>query len=154
MKHPGVVVLLAVLVLPPVASAQQFDQFERQTIEQWIRTTFGQEEPDPEALNHPVWGTRFLLSLTDGQREGARLFMQRCNVCHGAAMNSLTAYGPLVTALRVEGREDVVRRLITNGSERMPAFRYSLQPSQVDLIIHYLKRLEARSAKTQTQETP
>lgn len=142
MKRPGVVVMLVLLAAPPVVSAQQFDEFDRQTIEQWTRATFGQEAPDRAALTHPVWGTEFLLSLTDAQREGARLFMQRCNVCHGAAMNSLTAYGGLLSKQNVEGREDAARSRIMNGSERMPAFRYALQPSQIDLIIDYLKRVE------------
>ena len=45
-------------------------------IDAWVRTTFGQPV-DPETLDDPIWGTRTLLALTAGQREGARLFMQR-----------------------------------------------------------------------------
>ena len=56
-----------------------------------MRKTFGQPV-DPETLDDPIWGTRTLLALIAGQREGARLFMQRCNVCHGATMNSMDAY--------------------------------------------------------------
>src|SRR5262245_23756824 len=62
-------------------------------VDQWVRTTFGQAI-EPEPISHPVWGSKTLLALTDAQREGARLFRQRCNVCHGAAMNSSVTYGP------------------------------------------------------------
>jgi mono/diheme cytochrome c family protein len=106
-------------------------------IDAWVRTTFGQPV-DPETLDDPIWGTRTLLALTEGQREGARLIMQRCNVCHGAAMNSMDAYGPFLTRARVSGREDDVRRVIMDGSERMPAFKYGLTEAPIDLIVDYL----------------
>ena len=110
-------------------------------IDAWVRTTFGQPV-DPEALDDPIWGTRTLLALTAGQREGGRLFMQRCNVYHGAAMNSMDAYGPFLTRERVNGRENAVRRVIADGTERMPAFKYGLTESQIDLIVDYLGTVE------------
>ena len=82
-------ILLLVSMPAPVASAQQRGEREPapltsdSAIDAWVRTTFGQPV-DPETLDDPIWGTRTLLALTEGQREGARLFMQRCNVCHGA----------------------------------------------------------------------
>ncbi len=142
MKLGGVVLLCVCALLPGVVSAQQFDQFDRETIDQWIRATFGQEPIDEERLNHPVWGTRFLLSLTDTERQGAFLFRQRCHVCHGEGMGNPRAYGPLLSKLNVQGREDFARTLIMEGSERMPGFRYGLQAAQIDLIIQYLKRVE------------
>ena len=93
----GVVSVLSLLVslLAPSAHAQQAESPDPLTggpaIDAWVRTTFGQPV-DPETLDDPIWGTRTLLALTAGQREGVRLFMQRCNVCHGAAMNSMDAY--------------------------------------------------------------
>jgi mono/diheme cytochrome c family protein len=42
----------------------------------------------------------------------------------------------------VEGREDAVRRQIAEGSPRMPAFKYALQPSEVEAILQYLKRVD------------
>jgi len=110
-------------------------------IDRWVRTTFGQPV-DEATLSDPVWGTRTLLSLTEAQQEGARLFMQRCNVCHGAAMNSLDSYGPLLTNRQVVGREEAVRRVIQDGTERMPAFKYGLLPSQIDRIVDYLSTVE------------
>jgi hypothetical protein len=51
-------------------------------------------------------------------------------------------WGPILTRKNVEGREDVVRRQIMEGSPRMPAFKYSLQPSDVEAIVQYLKRVD------------
>jgi mono/diheme cytochrome c family protein len=110
-------------------------------LDAWVRMTFGQPV-EPEALADPVWGTKTLASLSQEQREGARLFMQRCNVCHGAAMNSVTAYGPLLTKKNVEGRVEAARRVIMDGTARMPGFKYGLEPFQITLIIEYLKNVE------------
>ena len=141
----GLLVVLLVSIPSPLASAQQAEAPEPLTgdpaIDAWVRTTFGQPV-DPETLDDPIWGTRTLLALTEGQREGGRLFMQRCNVCHGAAMNSMDAYGPFLTRARVGGREDAVRRVIMDGTERMPAFQYGLTEAQIDRIVDYLGTVE------------
>lgn len=145
MRYAGVAVACVVLWLTGQPSASQAGSAAPLTgnpaIDEWIRTTFGQPV-DPETLGDPVWGTKTLLSLTDSEREGARLFMQRCNVCHGAGMNAVVAYGPLLSKKNVLGREDDAKKIIRDGTPRMPAFRHALQPSQIDMIVEYLKRVE------------
>jgi mono/diheme cytochrome c family protein len=47
-------------------------------------------------------------------------------------------YGPTLSRETVQGQEGDVRDLIRAGSERMPGFRYSLEPAQIDAIIAYL----------------
>ena len=145
MRHVGVMLLLSALVIPLLAGAQPAEPQSltgNAAIDAWVRTTFGQAV-DPATLDNPVWGTKTLLALTETQLEGARLFMQRCNVCHGAAMNSMDAYGPFLTKQRVEGREAQVRQVIMDGTERMPAFKYGLQPAQIDMIVDYLGTVRA-----------
>ena len=145
MRRVGVMLLPIALVAPLLAGAQQAGSPSLTgdaAIDAWVRTTFGQAV-DPATLDNPVWGTKTLLSLTEAQLEGARLFMQRCNVCHGAAMNSMDAYGPFLTKQRVEGREAQVRQVIMDGTERMPAFKYGLQPTQIDMIVDYLGTVRA-----------
>jgi cytochrome c5 len=144
MQRVGVLLLVA-CVLPSLAGAQQAGPPSLtgdSAIDEWVRKTFGQPV-DPETLDNPVWGTKTLLSLTDAQLEGSRLFMQRCNVCHGAAMNSMDSYGPFLTKQRVDGRVDQVRQVILDGTERMPAFKYGLKPAQIDMIIDYLGTVQA-----------
>ena len=145
MRTVGLMLLLVALVTPLLAAARQAEPQSLTgdaAIDAWVRSTFGQAV-DPETLDNPVWGTRTLLSLTEAQLEGSRLFMQRCNVCHGAAMNSMDAYGPFLTKQRVEGREARVRQVIMDGTERMPAFKYGLQPAQIDMIVDYLGTVRA-----------
>ena len=145
MRSIGVMLLLIASLIPSSASAQRAESQSLTgdpAIDAWVRTTFGQPV-DPETLDNPIWGTKTLLSLTTAQREGSRLFMQRCNVCHGAAMNSMDAYGPFLTRQRVEGRENQIRQVIMDGTERMPAFKYGLQPAQIDMIVDYLGTVQA-----------
>jgi mono/diheme cytochrome c family protein len=116
-------------------------------IEQWMRAAWG---VDPARLGYT--DTHFLLSLSDSERQGAFLFKQRCSLCHysmaasvaGARSGLLTplSFGPPLSKKSVEDREDAVRKKIVDGSARMPAFKYALQPAQVDMIIGYLKKVE------------
>ena len=142
------VVALVLWLGPVVIGAQQVrpgSLTSDPAIDEWVRKTFGQSV-DPDTLDNPVWGTNTLLALTDAQLEGSRLFMQRCNVCHGAAMNSMDAYGPFLTKQRVEDQEDRVRQVIMDGTENMPAFKYGLQPEQINMIVDYLGTVEAYEA--------
>jgi len=112
---------------------------DKQAIDEWSRTTQGQQPLDPKA---PA-DTQFLLSLTETERTGAFLYKQRCIVCHGRQMSlAPNTWGPLLSKRNVEGREDAARRQIMEGSNRMPAFKYALQSSDVDAMIAYLKKLE------------
>jgi len=91
-------------------------------------------------------------SLTPVQQQGARLFKQRCGLCHlltiVGKVNGQTAvmrartYGPLITKDNVIGEEDSVRKQIMQGSARMPGFQYGLTGVQINSIIEYLKTVE------------
>ena len=74
---------------------------------------------------------------------GKKLFVQRCSVCHLPGLPTYEAYGPLLDRGRLAPKSDeVVRRAILNGSQRMPGFKYTLQTDEVDVIVAYLKQLE------------
>lgn len=147
MKRVGLVPLLLSASLPLFVSAQQAGPTnlesliitEKQAIDEWSKTTQGQQPLDPST---PL-ETQFLLSLTPSERMGAFRFKQRCLICHGRTM-SLTAntWGPILTKKNVDGREEVVRKQIMEGSPRMPAFKYALQPADVEAIVQYLKKVD------------
>ena len=81
-------------------------------------------------------------SLPAAEREGQRLFLQRCSVCWGAPPNFIE-YGPILSRTLIERRgDDRVRQTILDGSPRMPGFRYALDGEQVDAVLAYLKTLE------------
>ena len=108
-------------------------------VDRWSKTTQGQQPLDPST---PL-ETAFLLTLSPAERLGAFRFKQRCIVCHGRQMSlQPNTWGPILTKKNVEGREDAVRQQITEGSLRMPAFKYALQPSEVDAIVQYLKKVD------------
>ena len=154
MAMKSVLVVLGVLLFPPSGvPAQPATSAEPPDVpadvEEWMRTAWGME---PQVLG--VTDTHFLSSLSASERQGAFLFKQRCNTCHystmsttrgaGAGLVDATSYGPPLSRTNVEGedRERAVRRLISEGSATMPAFRYALRPEQIDSIIGYLKRVE------------
>ena len=154
MAMKSVLAVLGVLTFPssgvlaqPATSAETPDV--PADVEEWMRTAWGME---PQVLG--VTDTHFLSSLSASERLGAFLFKQRCNTCHYSTMSttrgaraglvSEASYGPSLSKRNVEGedRERAVRRLISEGSATMPAFKYALRPEQIDSIISYLERVE------------
>ena len=139
--------LLVLVPLSWVGSAQQsvptnIDNLiitDKQAVEAWSKVTQGQQPLDPRT---PL-ETQFLLSLSPTERMGAFRFKQRCIICHGQQMSlQPNTWGPILTKKNVEGREDAVRHQIMEGSPRMPAFKYTLQPSDVEAMIQYLKKVD------------
>jgi len=147
MKRVGLVLLLLAASLPLLVTAQQSGPAtlegliitDKQAIDEWSKTTQGQGPLDPST---PL-ETQFLLSLTPTERMGAFRFKQRCIICHGRQMSlAANTWGPILTKKNVEGREELVRKQIMEGSPRMPAFKYALQPAEVEAIVQYLKKVD------------
>jgi mono/diheme cytochrome c family protein len=94
-------------------------------------------------------------ALSDSQKEGRRTFQQKCAVCHVPIAPSARQYGPGLSKALVAGNEDFLRKTIMNGSgDRMPGWKYALEPKQIDDIIDYLKTLEtpARTVASERDE--
>jgi streptogramin lyase len=71
---------------------------------------------------------------------GEKLFIQRCSVCHLGVPPNFKTYAPLLHKELVAARgEDAVRKTIMEGSPRMPGWKYSLRPADIDEILAYLK---------------
>jgi mono/diheme cytochrome c family protein len=79
--------------------------------------------------------------LTDQQQLGRRLFEQSCGVCHTRPTLVSGMYGPELSKESAGGREDVMRDVITNGTPRMPAFKFTYDPDQIAAIAAYLKTM-------------
>src|SRR5262245_63965869 len=77
--------------------------------------------------------------LNEQQRLGRQVVAQSCGVCHLPPARNARTYGPLLNKSAGGGDESVIREYITNGTPRMPSFKYFLQPSEIDAIIAYLK---------------
>jgi mono/diheme cytochrome c family protein len=79
-------------------------------------------------------------ALTDTQKEGRRIFQQRCAVCHTLPTVVSKRYGPALYKEIVEDNEDNIRDTIMDGREGlMPGFKYGLTRAEIDSIIEYLK---------------
>jgi mono/diheme cytochrome c family protein len=89
-------------------------------------------------------------ALNNTQKEGRRVFEQRCAVCHTPPTVVSKRYGPALYKELVEDNEDNIRDTIMEGREGlMPGFKYGLTRAEVDSIIEYLKTV-SRPARPKT----
>jgi mono/diheme cytochrome c family protein len=80
-------------------------------------------------------------SFNDTQREGLRLFSQSCGVCHTVVQQRTRQYGPVLSRETLGGDEELIREYISNGTPRMPGFRYYFEPPQISSIVQYIKTI-------------
>src|ERR1700687_4088627 len=97
--------------------------------------------------------------LTDTQKDGRRIFQQRCAVCHTLPTVVSKRYGPALYKEIVEDNEDNIRDAILEGREGlMPGFKYGLTRGEIDSIIEYLKTVNRparpKNNPEQKKETP
>ena len=97
--------------------------------------------------------------LTNVQKEGRRIFQQRCAVCHTLPTVVSKRYGPALYKELVEDNEDNIREAIMDGREGlMPGSKYGLTNAEVDSIVEYLKTVNRparpKSNPNQNQGTP
>ncbi len=77
--------------------------------------------------------------LTDTQRTGRQIFAQSCGVCHLPPAINARTFGPALSKDTASGNDEVIRGVISDGTPRMPGFKYYLERPQIDAIIAYLK---------------
>ena len=86
-------------------------------------------------------------SLTESQREGRRLYQQKCAVCHVPVNPTSLQYGPALFRGVVAGKEELIRKSIADGmGDRMPGWKHTLSSQQITAIIDYLKTLDKPAA--------
>jgi mono/diheme cytochrome c family protein len=85
-------------------------------------------------------------NLTDQQKMGRQVLAQSCGVCHLPPNLGARTYGPPLNKDAGGGDEEVIRAFITDGTPRMPAWKYYLKPEQIDAIIAYLKTVPVQAA--------
>ena len=72
--------------------------------------------------------------------KGEKLFLQRCSLCHLGVPPFFKTYAPLLHKEVVATMgEDAMQKIIMDGSPKMPAWKYSLRPADIDNILAYLK---------------
>ena len=91
-------------------------------------------------------------NLTDQQKLGRQVFAQSCGVCHLPPTLGAKTYGPPLNKASAAGNDEALRIIIANGTERMPAFKYYLNASDVEAIIAYVRTVPAQ-VTTATSES-
>ena len=79
--------------------------------------------------------------LNDQQKLGWRLFETSCGICHTRPTLIAGMYGPELNKETASGSEELIRGIVTNGTPRMPAFKYTYNPDQIAAIAAYVKTL-------------
>jgi mono/diheme cytochrome c family protein len=97
----------------------------------------------PDASAEQAGGAQ---TLDDRQLLGMRLFNQSCRVCHTKPQLTSSLYGPELSQNSAGGQEAVMREVISNGTPRMPGFKYHFEPAQIDAIVAYLRTIPPPSA--------
>jgi mono/diheme cytochrome c family protein len=81
--------------------------------------------------------------LNAKQLQGRQVFAQSCGVCHLQPSLGVKTYGPALNKTSAAGNDAVMRVIIANGSDRMPAFKHYLKPAEIDAIVAYLRTVPA-----------
>jgi len=92
--------------------------------------------------------------LNAQQQLGRRLFEQSCGVCHTRPTLISGMYGPELSRLNLGGQEELLRMFISNGTERMPGFKYTYNPDEIAAIAAYIKTLPPGTQDIPTARTP
>jgi len=78
---------------------------------------------------------------SDKELLGMRLFNQSCRVCHTKPQMTSPLYGPELSQNSAGGQESVMRGVVSNGTPRMPGFKYHFDATQIDANVAYLKTI-------------
>jgi mono/diheme cytochrome c family protein len=82
------------------------------------------------------------------------LFEQSCGVCHTRPTLVSGMFGPELSKESAGGNEAAMREFITNGTPRMPGFKYTYSSEQIAAIAAYLKTMPRGTQDLPTARTP
>ena len=88
----------------------------------------------------PAW------AQSDQRTLGMRLFNQSCRVCHTKPQLASPQYGPVLSMNTLGGNAQAIGQFISNGTPRMPGFKYTFKPAEIDAIVAYIKTIPAPAA--------
>jgi mono/diheme cytochrome c family protein len=84
--------------------------------------------------------------LNDTQKLGQALFVQSCGVCHLKPQLNSPQFAPVLSKDTLGGQENTMREVISNGTPRMPGFKYQFDQTQIAAIAAYLKTVSSPAA--------
>jgi mono/diheme cytochrome c family protein len=86
--------------------------------------------------------------LSDAQKTGKMLYEQSCGICHVKPHLMAPVFGPVLSQATLEGKEELIRTFIANGSARMPGFKIMYSPDQIAAIASYIKTIPKPAAES------
>jgi mono/diheme cytochrome c family protein len=83
-------------------------------------------------------------TLNEAQRAGQKIFYQSCGECHTKPLiNAPAQYGPVLSKEAASGNDKAIRQVISDGTPRMPGFKYTYTPEQIAALAAYIEILPA-----------
>ena len=82
----------------------------------------------------------------DQVKLGERLVGQSCVVCHFAPQLTSGTFAPALSKDTLGGNAEIIQKVIAEGSQRMPGFKYQFKPQEIDAIVAYIKTLQPAAA--------
>ena len=92
-----------------------------------------------------------LPQLNPDATAGRAIFSKSCTVCHLPLQIGAPTYGPLLSRTTLDGDQQILRGVISNGMPHMPGFKHMYTQAQIDSIIAYLKTVPAPAPAAATQ---
>ena len=87
-------------------------------------------------------------NLSPQLAHGRQILTQNCNICHLPQNPGSPTYGPRLSKTTANGDDNLMREVILNGLVRMPAWKYTLNTTDVNDIIAYVRTLPEPPAPT------
>jgi mono/diheme cytochrome c family protein len=84
-------------------------------------------------------------AMVASTEDGATLFKAKCASCHGADASGNTPVGKTLKikdlrSAEVQGKSDTqLFNTISNGQGKMPAYKTSLSPEQIHLLVAFIR---------------
>jgi mono/diheme cytochrome c family protein len=75
------------------------------------------------------------------QKLGMRIFNQSCRVCHTKPQIISPQYAPALSMNTLGGKTDLITEVISNGTPRMPGFKYQYKPDEIAAVAAYVKTI-------------
>jgi mono/diheme cytochrome c family protein len=80
------------------------------------------------------------------QRLGMRIFNQSCRLCHTKPQIISPQYAPVLSMNTLGGKSNLITEVISNGTPRMPGFKYQYKPDEIAAIAAYIQTIPVPAA--------
>jgi mono/diheme cytochrome c family protein len=94
----------------------------------------------------PVAASAQTADRTNQQTLGMRIFNQSCRVCHTKPQIISPQYAPALSMNTLGGKADLIAEVISNGTPRMPGFKYQYRPDEIAAIAAYIRTIPVPAA--------